>query len=194
MVVVLASLVFFALRLLPGDAARLVLGDQASEADLARVRASLHLDRPLVAQYAAFVRGLATLDLGDSFRRPGTSAMASVVDALGPTAALAATGVALGAVAGVAAALMASGPWWSMRARGWVDRGLVAVAAAPLVAFAPLATWALAVRVRVVPLPGDPDAGLGACSSRARCWPCRSRLTWVASRARRSRTSPAPSS
>jgi peptide/nickel transport system permease protein len=158
-VLVLASLVFFALRLLPGDAARLVLGDQASEADLARVRASLGLDRPLWAQYATFLRGLATLDLGDSLRRPGTHAMARVLDALGPTAALAVVGVLLGAVAGVAAALAASGPWWSPRARVFVDRALLVAAAAPLVAFAPVATWLLAVRARVVPLPGDPDAG-----------------------------------
>jgi peptide/nickel transport system permease protein len=159
-VVVLASLVFFALRILPGDAARLVLGDQASEVDLARVRAPLHLDRPLSAQYAEFLRGLATLDLGDSFRRPGTSAMARVLAAVGPTAALAAVGVALGSVAGVGAAVLASGPWWSLAMRRRVDRTLVAVAAAPLVAFAPIVTWALAVRIRLVPLPGDPDSGL----------------------------------
>src|SRR5579864_475822 len=80
-VVVLASLVFFALRLLPGDPAALVLGDEASDAELARVRATLHLDESLVAQYARFLRGLATLDLGDSFRRPGIRAMARVVEA-----------------------------------------------------------------------------------------------------------------
>ncbi|HEX7664647.1 MAG TPA: ABC transporter permease, partial [Polyangiaceae bacterium] len=33
------------------------------------------------------------------------------------------------------------------------------VAATPLVAFAPLVTYLLAARWRVVPLPGDPDAG-----------------------------------
>jgi peptide/nickel transport system permease protein len=33
-------------------------------------------------------------------------------------------------------------------------------AAVPLVALAPVVTWALAARARVVPLPGDPDAGV----------------------------------
>jgi peptide/nickel transport system permease protein len=159
LVVVLASLVFFALRVLPGDAARLVLGDQASEAELERVRSSLHLDRPLATQYGDFLRGLATLHLGDSFRRPGTSAMARVLEAVGPTAALAAIGVGLGALGGIGAAILASGPWWGLRARRCLEGALVVVAAAPLVAFAPVATWALAVRLRVVPLPGDPDAG-----------------------------------
>jgi peptide/nickel transport system permease protein len=158
-VVVLASTVFFALRWLPGDPARLVLGDEASPAELAKVRASLHLDEPIAVQYLRFLRGLATLDLGDSLRRPGTSAMARVAGAIGPTAELALVAVAMGAVFGIAAALLASGPWLSPRGRLWVERALIATAATPLVAFAPVATWALAVRLRAVPLPGDPDAG-----------------------------------
>ena len=40
----LASLVFFALRLLPGDPAALVLGDQAGEEELALLRSKLALD------------------------------------------------------------------------------------------------------------------------------------------------------
>jgi peptide/nickel transport system permease protein len=155
----LASLVFFALRILPGDPARLVLGDEASALELSRVRARLHLDEPLLAQYGRFLRGLASLDLGDSFRRPGIGAMTLVARALAPTARLAAVSVAIGAVLGVGVAVLASGPWLAPRSRAWVDRALIAVAAMPLVAFAPVVTWALAARARVVPLPGDPDAG-----------------------------------
>ena len=158
-VVALASLVFFALRLLPGDPARLVLGDDATPAELARVRVSLHLDEPLAAQYARFLHGLATFDLGDSLRRPGTHAMARVGDALVPTAELAVVAVAVGALAGVAAGVLARGPWLRPRGRLWVERLLVGVAATPLLAFAPVLTWAVAARTRLVPLPGDPDAG-----------------------------------
>ncbi len=157
--ITLASLVFFALRVLPGDPARLVLGDEASELDLSRVRATLHLDEPLPVQYMRFLRGLASFDLGDSLRRPGVRAMTRVSEALLPTAQLAAVAVAVGATAGVVAAVVASGPWLWPRARLSLERGLVAAAAVPLVAFAPVATWALAARARVVPLPGDPDAG-----------------------------------
>jgi peptide/nickel transport system permease protein len=37
---------------------------------------------------------------------------------------------------------------------------MVIVAASPLIAFAPVLTYALAARARIVPLPGDPQAGL----------------------------------
>lgn len=159
-VVALASFVFFALRLLPGDPARLVLGDTASEAELNRVRATLHLDESLVAQYGRFLRGLATLDLGDSLRRPGTHAMVRVGAAVTPTAELATIAVALGALVGIALGVAASGPWLTPRARIWIDRALMLFAAAPLVAFAPVLTWLLAARARIVPLPGDPDSGV----------------------------------
>ena len=75
-VLALATLVFLALRLLPGDPAALVLGDQASAAERAALNGRLHLDEPMWMQYARFLRGLVTLDLGDSVRRPGTSAVA----------------------------------------------------------------------------------------------------------------------
>ncbi len=159
LVLVLASLVFFALRILPGDPALLVLGDEATPVELARVRALLHLDEPLGAQYVRFLRGLATLDLGDSFRRPGTRAMARVGEALVPTAQLAGLSVLIGALLGVAVAVAATGPWLGETGRRVLQRSLVAAAATPLVAFAPVVTWALAVKVRVVPLPADPDAG-----------------------------------
>jgi len=159
-VLALASLVFFALRLLPGDPATLVLGDEASVEELARVRALLHLDEPLLAQYARFLRGLSTLDLGDSFRQPGVHAMARVGEAIVPTAELAMIAVAIGAAIGISGAVVASGPWLPPQARAWTDRMFVFAGAAPLVAFAPVATWALAARLHLVPLPGDPDAGL----------------------------------
>lgn len=157
-VLALATLVFLALRVLPGDPAALVLGDQASAAERAALNARLHLDEPMVVQYARFLRGLVTFDLGESVRRPGTSAVARVIDAVGPTASLAGIAVLLGALLGVAAAILGAGPWLGAR-RVWIDRVATSLAATPLLAFAPVLTFALAARLRVVPLPGDPEAG-----------------------------------
>jgi peptide/nickel transport system permease protein len=122
------------------------------------VRARLHTDEPLATQYARFLAGLGTFDLGDSLRRPGVPALRRVSSALGPTARLAGLAVGLGSVIGIALAALAFGPWLGAQRR-WVERGLVALAASPLVAFAPLLTFALAVKTRLVPLPGDPEAG-----------------------------------
>ncbi len=155
---VLGSLVFLALRLLPGDPAALILGDQAPEAERAVLRARLGLDRPLLHQYASYLRGLVTLDLGDSLARPGTTAFGEVGRALGPTAALSGLAVGLGAVGGIAAALLSVGPWLGVR-REWAHRTILAFAATPLIAFAPLFTYLFAVERAWVPLPGDPDAG-----------------------------------
>lgn len=159
-VLAMASLVFFALRVLPGDAARLLLGDQASARELDALRAQLGLDLPMSVQYGHFLRGLVTLDLGPSLRHPNVPSMTLVREALPATTALAATSVGLAAIIGTLAAVLASGPFLGAR-RVWVERGAVAIASMPLLTFAPLVTYALAVKLRIAPLPGDPDAGVG---------------------------------
>lgn len=156
----LSSSVFLALRLLPGDPAALVLGDLADERERVALRARLHLDEPLWRQYGRFVGGMVTGDLGPSLRQPGVSAFARVRVALPPTARLSGLAVGLGALGGVVLAVLAAGPWLG-RQRSRVETAVVVVGATPLLALAPVATYALAVRTRLVPLPGDPAAGVG---------------------------------
>lgn len=155
----LSSLVFLSLRLLPGDPASLVLGDQARESERAALRSRLGLDRPLGVQYVHFLAGIATLDLGESLARPGRPAFAEVETALSPTAALAGVAVGMGTLLGVALSVLSVGPWLG-RGREWVHRGVLVAAATPLVAFAPVVTFFVAVRARIVPLPGDPESGV----------------------------------
>jgi peptide/nickel transport system permease protein len=160
-VFVVASLTFFALRLLPGDPALLILGDQASPEALATVREKLHLGEPMILQYARFCARLLTFDFGESLRWPGTDARTRVLSALGPTSQLAVTSTALGALFGTSMAVLASGPWLG-RASRLLAGALTALAAVPLLALAPLLTWLFAVRLRACALPGDVDAGPGA--------------------------------
>ncbi|PYR46598.1 MAG: hypothetical protein DMF89_21720, partial [Acidobacteria bacterium] len=63
-----ATLVFSLIHLVPGDPVQAMLGESASPADVAVLRARLGLDRPLVAQYLAFLGGVATGNLGTSLR------------------------------------------------------------------------------------------------------------------------------
>lgn len=53
---------------LPGDPARLLLGPDATLADVEALRHRLGLDQPLPVRYASFVRGAVVGDLGRSYR------------------------------------------------------------------------------------------------------------------------------
>ena len=66
----LAGVIFFAFLLfhaVPSDPARVALGVNASEDQVARLRAELGLDRPLPVQFAAHLGRFVRLDLGRSF-------------------------------------------------------------------------------------------------------------------------------
>ncbi|MDP2053561.1 MAG: ABC transporter permease [Acidobacteriota bacterium] len=78
-----ATLVFSLIHLVPGDPAQAMLGDGASPQDIAELRTSLGLDRPLPSQYVAFMKSAVTGDLGRSFRtgQPVTQMIAERVPA-----------------------------------------------------------------------------------------------------------------
>lgn len=66
--------VFFLLRLVPGDPAVIMLGNKASPENVARLNKSLGLDKPMLVQYGYFMKNVVKGDLGDSlfYRRPVT--------------------------------------------------------------------------------------------------------------------------
>ena len=63
---------FFVIRLVPGDPARLMLGEKATNEAVAAIRLKLGLDEPLYIQYMKFMQGVFHLDFGNSlkFQRP----------------------------------------------------------------------------------------------------------------------------
>ena len=60
--------IFIIMDLTPGDTARMVLGNMASEEAVAQFRAENHLDDPLLLRYGRFILDLARGDLGNSYR------------------------------------------------------------------------------------------------------------------------------
>jgi peptide/nickel transport system permease protein len=60
------TLIFFVIRVLPGDPAQAALGDNASQAAVQALRTRLDLDAPLTIQYVRFLPDLARGDLGKS--------------------------------------------------------------------------------------------------------------------------------
>jgi ABC-type dipeptide/oligopeptide/nickel transport system permease component len=83
-----ATLVFSLIHLVPGDPAQAMLGDGASAQDIAELRKSLGLDRPLLEQYVTFLRHGVTGDLGRSFRT-GQPVTTMIVERIPATAELA---------------------------------------------------------------------------------------------------------
>ena len=142
-------LVFLILHLTPGDPARLMLPDGASDADVAAMRTRLGLDQPLPAQYAHFVGGLLRGDLGDSlrYREPN---VAVIRDFLPNTLRLAAAAiilaVAIGLPLGILAALRRNSVWDV----GSLTVALLGQSVSPVV-LGPLLIFAFAVRLRWLP-------------------------------------------
>jgi ABC-type dipeptide/oligopeptide/nickel transport system permease component len=101
------TLVFFMVRVLPGDPARVVAGVFATEDEVARIRSRMGLDRPLPRQYATFLGRLARGDLGTS-ARTSEPVLAEVRARLPATLTLAVVSSAIAAVLGIAAGVLAA--------------------------------------------------------------------------------------
>jgi len=61
-------LVFVVIRILPGDAAMIILGTEGSPEAVARLRAAMGLDRPFAVQYVEWIGRAARGDLGRSIQ------------------------------------------------------------------------------------------------------------------------------
>jgi len=69
MLLVAMSIVFFAMRVLPGDPCVAMMGDQATTSALADCTRNLGLNRPLAVQYTDYLWRSVRFDFGNSFRQ-----------------------------------------------------------------------------------------------------------------------------
>lgn len=102
------TLVFVIVRIVPGDPALVILGDQATPEAIAALRARLGLDRPLHEQYFDFLFASLTGDFGTSLvtGRPIVSEVAAVLPhTLDLTGAAMVIGTVVGVPVGIWAAL-----------------------------------------------------------------------------------------
>lgn len=63
---VISIIIFFMILLLPGDPAQAVLGQGATEDNLAALRKEMELDKPAIVRYLGWLSGAVTLDFGNS--------------------------------------------------------------------------------------------------------------------------------
>lgn len=112
---VMLTAIFVLVRLVPGDAASVILGDQASAASLAALREKLGLDQPVYLQYLAFIGKVLTGDLGQSLSS-GRTVISEVLLVLPSTIELTVASVAIGLVLGLPLGVAAA-----LSRNGWVD-------------------------------------------------------------------------
>ena len=115
------SVTFVAVHLMPGDPVRLYLGPGADAATVAAARHSFGLDRSVAAQYAAWLARFVTGRWGTSIaqQRPVTAVLS---DALGPTLLLVGTSLAVTYLGGILV-----GAWQAARRRSRTDAVLTAL-------------------------------------------------------------------
>lgn len=122
---VVATFSFALIKLVPGDPAQFVLGQNATDADIAKLHQVLGLDRPVVEQYLSWLGAALHGDFGTSLIT-GRPVLQSLAIAVPPTISLAVLttlislifGVGLGAVAAVRRG------WFDALARGLSGIGL----------------------------------------------------------------------
>ncbi|HUS53398.1 MAG TPA: ABC transporter permease [Thermohalobaculum sp.] len=94
------TLVFVLVRIVPGDPAQVVLGDQASQEAIEAMRIRLGLDRSMAEQYVEFISNALVGDWGTSMVT-GQPVLAEVLKVLPWTIELTVVSLALGAVIGI---------------------------------------------------------------------------------------------
>ena len=149
---VVAVLVFLLLRLTPGDPAAILAGDAASTEQIARIRASLGLDRPILVQFGIWFGNLLSGDLGESFYYKQR-----VTDLIGqrlePTVSLAAFTILIAVLVSVPLGVAAA---W--RFGGWFDRMLMGFSvlgfSVPVFVLAYILIWFVSLKLGLLPVQG----------------------------------------
>jgi peptide/nickel transport system permease protein len=156
LVMLLVSIaVFFAVRMIPGNPARDVLGNRATPAAVAALKRRLGLDRPLLEQFLTFLKGVPTANFGHSLVEEGVTVRYIVFNGLGITASVVAASTILSLVIGVPLGLWAALARHRQRLVSNVVQSVaVVLLAAPPFLIGLLLIFFLAVEVRVFPVAG----------------------------------------
>jgi len=119
---IVVSIVFFMVHLIPGDPAAIMAGAEASVEDIEKMRRTMGLDRPLHEQYLLWVSHLVRGNLGDSIflDRPVTTAIAERVE---PTFMLTSFSLIVALIIGIPAGVISG-----VHPNTWLDKAMTVVA------------------------------------------------------------------
>ena len=150
--VVVALIVFLMTRLAPGDPAAVILGDNATAENVAKVRADLGLDDSVPVQFARWGWRVLHGNLGESYfmRIPVSELIAQRIE---PTVSLAALTLVFTLALAIPLGVVAA---W--RHGGWLDRLLMGFSSLgfsiPIFVIGYLLIWAFALKLKWLPVQG----------------------------------------
>lgn len=150
--------VFLMLRMIPGDPARLLLGEFASPAELTALRQQMGLDQPLPLQYTMFVKKMLTGDFGNSVRT-GTPVINEIFIRLPATVELALAGMLVATFFGILAGVLSSVFRNTLIDYCAMAGALIGVSV-PVFWLGLMMIYVFAVELRVLPMMGRIDLGL----------------------------------
>lgn len=158
---------FLLVRSAPGDAAEFIAGEAASgdPAFIAQLRVQMGLDKPMIVQLGLYLRDVASLDLGMSYRE-GRPVLDIILERMPNTLILAGTAFVLALVLGTTAGFVAA------VFRGtWIDRaislGSVLFFSSPYYWVALLAIILFSAKLGWLPSGGTQTIGAGYEGARA---------------------------
>jgi peptide/nickel transport system permease protein len=105
--ITVALIAFFVTNIMPGDPARVMVGEFASESQYENMRSQLGLDRTVPERFFLWVKRIARGDMGNSLFL-GTPVTQAIIDRLEPTMLLAVVGMFFGVLIGVSLGIFAA--------------------------------------------------------------------------------------
>lgn len=151
-VFVVSVFAFSLMHILPGDPARLALGEEASQAAVDELREELHLDKPILTQYRIWITGVLKGDFGQSikYHRPVSEIIS---EKLPRTFYLGLPALFISAVIGICFGIVTA-----VKRGGWLDQGITFLATlgsgTPVFWVGILGIFIFAMKLKILPIQG----------------------------------------
>lgn len=111
-VLLISTIIFFVIRVIPGDPALVIAGIDATEADIAAIRAKLGTDQPLTTQYFQWLSRIVRFDFGESLTS-GEPVIKLILERFPLTLSLAVMGMAISLLIALPLGVLSAVKRWS---------------------------------------------------------------------------------
>lgn len=156
MVLILITMVFFVMRILPGDPIRSQLGPKVSAEQAAKIRVRMGLDKPLHVQYFSFLWSMVTLDFGNALTQGERPIKDELAEKLPATLELTIPAMAFTAIFGIFA-----GAYAAKHRKKTQDYGLrlfsIIIYSIPIFVMGLMFQIIFGVRIPILPIAGRMD-------------------------------------